>query len=85
MGLEWYDILLLVALGIVSVLMILLVVVQPSKEDGARAFSGEKSELFANKKERGIDVWIKYITAGLSVAFFVLAIIASFFVVRFSF
>ena len=34
-------------------------------------------------KERGIDVWIKYITAGLCIAFFVLAVIASFFVIRF--
>ena len=38
--------------------------------------------LFANKKERGIEVWITRLTAILSVAFFVLAICAAFFVER---
>lgn len=75
------DILLL----IVSVLLIGVIVLQKSEDDAASAFTGEKSELFANKKERGIDVWIQYITGGLAVAWFVLAIIASFFVVRFAF
>ena len=72
-----------VLLLIVSCLLITIIILQESKEDVNNAFSGEKSELFANKKERGIDVWIKYITAGLSIAFFVLAVIASFFVIRF--
>ncbi|CCY06985.1 MAG: preprotein translocase subunit SecG [Coprobacillus sp.] len=73
------DILLLV----VSVLLIGIIVLQKSDEDASKAFTGEKSELFSSKKERGIEVWIKYITMGLSIAFFVLAIIASFFVTRF--
>ena len=76
--LKWYDWILLV----VSILLILIVVVQSSKEDASRAFSGEKSDLFANKKERGIEVWITRLTAILSVAFFVLAICAAFFVER---
>ena len=75
MGLEWYDILLLVALALVSVLMILLVVVQPSKEDAARAFSGEKSELFANQKQRGLEKVINTTTAVLSGLFICLAIL----------
>lgn len=74
------DILLL----IVSILLIGIIVLQKSDEDASKAFTGEKSELFSSKKERGIEVWIKYITAGLAIAFFVLAIIASFFVVRFT-
>lgn len=77
---NFIDILLLV----VSVLLIGIIVLQRSDEDATKAFTGEKSELFSSKKERGIEVWIKYITMGLSVAFFVLAIIASFMVVRFS-
>lgn len=72
------DILLL----IVSCLLIAIIVLQKSKEDATQAFTGEKSELFANKKERGIEVWISRITAILSVAFFVLAIWAAFFVER---
>lgn len=72
------DILLL----IVSVLLIAIIVLQKSKEDATQAFTGEKSELFANKKERGIELWITYITTILSIAFFVLAICAAFFVDR---
>ena len=72
------DILLL----IVSVLLIAIIVLQKSKEDATQAFTGEKSELFANKKERGIELWITYIPTILSIAFFVLAICAAFFVDR---
>lgn len=73
-----WDILLI----IVSCLLIIIIILQESKEDAANAFTGEKSELFANKKERGIELWIKRITAGLCIAFFVLAIICAFFVGR---
>lgn len=74
------DVLLLV----VSCLLVTLVVLQKTDEDAASAFTGEKSELFANKKARGIEVGIQYATTILSIAFFVLAILASFFVQRFS-
>ena len=74
------DILLL----IVSCFLITLVVLQKTDEDAASAFTGEKSELFANKKARGIEVGIQYATTILSIAFFVLAIVASFFVERFT-
>ena len=77
---KFVDILLL----IVSVVLITLIVLQKSDDDAANAFTGEKSELYSNKKERGWDVLIQYITAGFSIAFFVLAIIAQFFVSRFS-
>lgn len=72
------DILLL----IVSCLLIAIIVLQKSKEDASQAFSGEKSDLFANKKERGIELWITRITTVLSIIFFILAIWASFFVDR---
>lgn len=68
----------------ISVFLIIIIVLQSPKDDVNNAFSGEKSELFANKKSRGLEVWIQYITAGLSIAFFVLAIIASFFTERLS-
>ena len=73
-----------VLLLIVSCLLIAIIVLQKSDEDATNAFTGEKSDLFANKKTRGIEVWIQYATLGLSVAFFVLAIVASFFTVRFT-
>jgi len=68
---------------IVSVLLIAVIVLQNSKDDVSQAFSGEKSELFANQKQRGIELWISRATSVLSVAFFVLAIIATFVVERF--
>ncbi len=45
------DILLL----IVSVLLIAIIVLQKSKEDATQAFTGEKSELFANKKKEELN------------------------------
>ena len=66
-----WDILLI----IVSCLLIIIIILQESKEDANSAFTGEKSELFANKKERGIEVWIKRVTAFLSILFFVLCIV----------
>lgn len=74
----YIDILLL----IVSCLLITIIVLQKSKEDASSAFSGKKSAQLANKKERGIEVWITRVTAILSIAFFVLAILAAFFVER---
>lgn len=71
--LKWYDYLLLV----VSILMILLVVVQSSREDASKAFSGEKSDLFANKKQRGLEKVINQTTTVLSIVFFVLAILVA--------
>ena len=72
MSLEWYDYLLLIALGIVSVL---IVVIQPSKDDASRAFSGEKSDLFANQKQRGLEKVINTTTTVLSIAFICLAVL----------
>lgn len=71
--LKWYDYILLV----VSIVMILLVVVQSSKEDASRAFSGEKSDLFSNKKQRGLEKVINQTTTVLSIVFFVLAILVA--------
>jgi len=71
---QFYDVLLL----IVSILLVVIIVLQNSKDDASTAFSGEKSELFANQKERGIEKVISIATAVLSVLFFVLAIVAAF-------
>jgi preprotein translocase subunit SecG len=66
----------------VSVFLIAIIVLQSSKDDVSKAFSGEKSELFANKKERGFDLVISRMTAVLSVLFFVLSLVASLLVER---
>lgn len=70
-----WDILLI----IVSCLLIVIIILQESNEDANSAFTGEKSELFANKKERGIEVWIKRVTSALSIVFFILCIVCAFF------
>ncbi len=72
-ALQWSDWLLLV----VSVALILIIVLQNSKDDVNNAFSGEKSELFANQKARGPEKVINRITFGLSVAFFLLAVLVA--------
>ncbi len=57
----------------ISVFLIIIIVLQSPKDDVNNAFSGEKSELFANKKERGLERVISVVTAGLSIAFFVVS------------
>lgn len=69
--LAWYDWILLV----ISIALILIIVLQNSKDDIGNTFSGEKSDLFANQKARGPEKVINRITMGLSIAFFVLALI----------
>lgn len=73
-----WDILLI----LVSCLLIVIIILQESKEDATNAFTGEKSELFANKKQRGIEVWISWTTTGLAALFMIFAIVVSFFVER---
>lgn len=72
-ALRWYDWILL----ILSIALILIIVLQGSKDDVSNAFSGEKSDLFANQKARGPEKVVNRITAGLSIAFFLLAILVS--------
>jgi protein translocase, SecG subunit len=78
MAFTWADILLI----IVSIILISLVVVQGTKDDIAQAFSGEKSELFSNKKERGFELWMSRITYGTTGLFLLLAFLAAFVVDR---
>ena len=64
------DILLIIA----SVILITLVVVQSSKDNIQSAFSGEKSELFANQKERGFELFLSRATLAASVFFIAVAL-----------
>ncbi len=66
------DILLL----IVALFLITLVVMQSSKDNINNAFSGEKSELFNNQKQRGFELILNRVTAGVSIVFIVLAVYA---------
>ena len=65
-----------VLLVIISIVLIILCLLQSSKSDGiVNALTGQSSNLFAQQKERGADLIITRITAGLTIAFFVIAII----------
>lgn len=63
-----------VLLIIVSILLVTLVVIQNSKDNAANAFSGEKSDLFSNKKERGFELILSRVTLATSVLFILISI-----------
>ena len=67
-----------IALLIISVLLIIIVLLQSGKAESAgQIMQGGNSELFANRKERGFELFISRLTMLLGVAFFVLALFIS--------
>jgi len=61
---------------IVSVLLIAIVLLQSGKAEGASSIvTGGNSDLFKNRKERGGELFVTYLTGILGVIFFVLCII----------
>ena len=65
-----------IILLIVALLLITLVVLQSSKDSIDSAFSGEKSELFNNQKQRGYELLMSRITMSMSGLFIILSIVA---------
>lgn len=65
-----------VLLIIVSIALIIVCLLQTGKTDGiVNALTGQSSNLFAQQKERGMDLVLTRITVGLGIAFFVIAIL----------
>ena len=65
-----------VLLMIVSILLIALVLLQSGKaESASNIISGGSSDLFANRKERGGELFITRLTLALVIAFFAISII----------
>ena len=65
-----------VLLIIVSIALIIVFLLQNGKTDGiVNALTGQSSNLFAQQKERGVDLVLTRITVGLGIAFFVIAIL----------
>lgn len=61
---------------IISVLLITIVLLQSNKaESAAQIISGGNSDLFSNRKERGIELFISRLTLLLGVIFFVVCVI----------
>lgn len=67
-----------ILLIIVSIILIVLVAMQNSKDDIGSALTGANSELFKNQKERGVEVYIVRATYTFSVIFIVLASVTLF-------
>ena len=67
-----------VALLVISILLIIIVLLQSGKAESAgQIIQGGNSDLFANRKERGLELFISRLTMLLGVAFFCLALYIS--------
>lgn len=61
---------------VISIVLIILCLLQSGKSDDiVNALTGQSSNLFAEQKERGIDLVMSRMTMILAIAFFVIAII----------
>ena len=63
---------------IVSILLIVIVMLQGSKDDINDAFNGSKSDLFKNQKTRGVELFMQRTTAGLAVVYVALVLVSIF-------
>ena len=59
---------------IVSILLIIIVMLQSSKDDINDAFNGSKSDLFKEQKVRGIELFMQRATMIIAIVFVVLVI-----------
>lgn len=67
-----------VLLMIVSVLLIVVVLLQSDKSESAtNILLGANSELFAERKERGFELFISRFTLILGIIFFILCLVMS--------
>ena len=65
-----------IVLMVLSGIIIILTLLQSGKSDDiVNALTGQSSNLFAEQKERGIDLVMSRMTMILAIAFFVIAII----------
>lgn len=64
---------------VISILLITIVLLQSSKAEGAaQILSGNSSDLFKNRKERGSELVITRITFLLGIVFFVISLVMEF-------
>ena len=63
----------------ISILLIIIVLLQSGKaESAAQILSGNSTDLFKNRKERGSELVITRITMILGAAFFIICLVYSF-------
>lgn len=64
---------------IISILLIAIVLLQSNKAEGAsQIISGGNSDLFSNRKERGLELFISRLTMALGLTFFVVSLVMEF-------
>ena len=68
-----YDVL-LTALWVVSVLLIIVVLMQPSKTNAASTLTGGAEQLFGKQKARGFEAVLRQITVVLGALFILIAL-----------
>jgi len=68
-----------VFLIVISILLIAIVLLQSNKaESASQIISGGNSDLFSNRKERGLELFISRCTLLLGLTFFVVSLIMEF-------
>ena len=71
-----FDMILKIARVVIAIVLVILCLLQSGKSDDiVNALTGQSSNLFAEQKERGIDLVMSRMTMILGVAFFVIAIL----------
>jgi len=75
---HWYEWFIIPA----AIVVIISVLLQQSDETALDAFTGEKSDLFKNKKLRGPELFLNYATLISSVLLVVIIVISSFDIYR---
>ncbi len=64
---------------IVSVMLIAIVLLQSNKAEGAsQIISGGNSDLFGQRKERGVELFISRLTFFLGALFFIICLVMNF-------
>ncbi len=72
------DFIIDIFVAIVAILLIIIVMLQGSKDDINDAFNGSKSDLFKNQKTRGVELFMQRTTAGLAVVYVALVLVSVF-------
>lgn len=64
---------------IVSLLLIAIVLLQSNKAEGAsQIISGGNADLFNQRKERGVELFISRVTMALGLTFFLISVVMNF-------
>ena len=71
-----FDMILKIAMVVIAIVLVILCLLQSGKSDDiVNALTGQSSNLFAEQKERGIDLVMSRMTMILGIAFFLIAIL----------